>query len=301
MTVLDAPTQALRVPGSGWARSRGPRRVNADAAAARTSASAFAVAVADGIGDSTQSAEVARLVADHAVASAWRRGARAAVDDVRHVLTAGLPTAPVPRIGESRTVPNTPEWPEEDLDAHHDAHFDAEFTETALRPVTVATPPTPAPRDFAGHPVPGNDFAREPVVGNAVFAVASGDARGWSVAWVGDCRAYFVPEHGPAVPLTHDHTMGQYLRDRGVHTGRNLDHVVTTTAREGDPGFVLGPRGRGRLALVTDGLHRVLSTDTIGHVVRTTTDPAAAAGALIAAAAAAGTRDNACAVVVDLP
>ncbi|QTR03454.1 hypothetical protein J7S33_31930, partial [Saccharothrix algeriensis] len=63
------------------------------------------------------------------------------------------------------------------------------------RTAAATTRPTAAPA------------ADRPAAGDTTFAVAAGDAeRGWSVAWVGDCRAYFVPPSpdtaGPALPAT---------------------------------------------------------------------------------------------------
>lgn len=161
------------------------------------------------------------------------------------------------------------------------------------RTAAATTRPTAAPA------------ADRPAVGDTTFAVAAGDAeRGWSVAWVGDCRAYFVPPSpdtaGPALPATADHTIGRYLRDRGVPAAPALDRVLTTTARKGEPGAAAGPPGPGRLVLVTNGVHHVLDAHAIARIARSVADPARAAGALVTAALDAGGADNAAAAVADL-
>lgn len=149
-------------------------------------------------------------------------------------------------------------------------------------------------------------------IGDAVLAVAVGDAgRGWSVSWVGDCRAYFVSpgtgaqgRAGQAQQLTTDHTVAEYLRARGVHPGARLEHVVTSTVATVGPdgiGQAPGPGGAGRLVLVTDGVHRTLDARAIAAIVRTVADPAAAARWLTRAALAAGGHDDVGAVVTDLP
>lgn len=243
---LPAPSRpAARAPGiptAGWATACGLRTVLADAAAVRTSVAGFAVAVADGIGDTPGAAAAARTAADAAVNADLRGGGYGAV----------------------------------------------RAAQLALR----------AARDA------------DQGIGDAVLAVGVGDPdRGWSVSWVGDCRAYFVPL-GTGAPgrtvlrLTTDHTVAEYLRARGIHPGARLEHVVTSTVATVEPdgiGYVAGSGGAGRLVLVTDGVHRVLDARTIAGIVRAVADPAAAARQLTRGALAAGGRDDVGAVVTDLP
>ncbi|MEU4804074.1 hypothetical protein [Actinosynnema sp. NPDC023587] len=144
--------------------------------------------------------------------------------------------------------------------------------------------------------------------GDTTYAVAAGDlGHGWTVAWVGDCRAYFVPlvpdtpaGHGAALLLTADHTLGQYMRERGVQTHPSLDRVVTTSARKGVPGYATGPPGAGRLVLLTNGVHHQLDANAIARVAGAVGDPSEAARLLVAAALEAGGKDNAAAAVADL-
>lgn len=255
MTVL--PPTAL--PTAGWATARGARRVAADAAAVRTATAsplAFAAAVADGIGDTEAAATAARLAAAEAVDAAWRSGVSEAMEEVRRGLhEAELPTHPI-------DVPL----------------------------------PRPAGDSLAQPPAPDVGRARTPRrSGDTTLVVAAGTAHQWSVAWVGDCRAYFLPENGPATLLTTDHTIGRYLRDRGVEANPRMDLVVTTTARKGGHGVVRGA-GPGRLVLLTNGVHRCADHTAVARLARGAADPAEAARALVAVAA----EDNAAAVVVDV-
>jgi protein phosphatase len=269
MTVLF-PTA---LPTAGWATARGARRVAADAAAVRTSPTAFAAAVADGIGDTEAAASAARFAAAEAVDAAWRAGASEAMEDVRRGLH--LSTQPTNPLGVPLPRPETRPLP------------------------TAATLPQPPPHDIrrALTPQPGDPTPAPP--SDTTLAVASGTTTRWCVAWVGDCRACFLPESEsgptPATLLTADHTIGQYLRERGVTANPRLDLVVTTTARKGGHGVVHGS-GPGRLVLLTNGVHRATDQAAITHLARATTDPAEAARALVALA----DEDNAAAVVVDL-
>ncbi|MEJ2858386.1 MULTISPECIES: protein phosphatase 2C domain-containing protein [unclassified Saccharothrix] len=258
MTVLF-PTA---LPTAGWATARGARRVAADAAAVRTSSTAaspiaFAAAVADGIGDTEAAASAARFAVAEAVDAAWRAGVSEAMEDVRRALhVTALPTSP--------------------------------FAVPLPRPAAENLPQTPA-HDTGRPRAPQQDL------GDTTLVVASGTTQHWSVAWVGDCRAYYLPDAGSTALLTTDHTIGQYLRDRGVPVNPRLDLVVTTTARKGGHSVVHGS-GPGRLVLLTNGIHRTTDQAAITRLTRSTTDPAEAARALVAVAR----EDNAAAVVVDL-
>ena len=61
------------------------------------------------------------------------------------------------------------------------------------------------------------------------------------------------------------------------------------------------PAGVGRLALVTDGVHRELSPEEIAAVLAYCPDPATAARELTDLALLAGGGDNASATVVEVP
>ncbi|MFR9802503.1 PP2C family protein-serine/threonine phosphatase [Pseudonocardia sp. RS010] len=144
----------------------------------------------------------------------------------------------------------------------------------------------------------------EPDDADAVMVVAAGlPGGGWSVSWVGDCRALLVTDRGVA-RLTHDHTVAQWLRDRGKDALPEWEHVVMTTVGSAGPdtlGHVRGPAAQGTLVLVSDGVHRPLDDATIAFLVRRAVTPARAARDLVDAALAAGGRDNASAAVVPVP
>ena len=150
----------------------------------------------------------------------------------------------------------------------------------------------------------GEAVRAEPDAADTVLVVAAGlPDGGWSVSWVGDCRALLVTERATTL-LTHDHTVAEYSRERGEIPGARWENVVTTTVRTAtaeQPGHVRGPAGAGTLVLLSDGVHRTLDAETIGFLVRRGPGPAAAARALVDAALAAGSRDNATATVVPLP
>jgi len=140
--------------------------------------------------------------------------------------------------------------------------------------------------------------------GDAVLVVAALRAGGGEIAWVGDCRAYFFD--GAAVrPLTADPTMAAAVRDAGGDTPPpRWEPVVTASVRSAsadNAGRVPIPGGWGRLALVTDGVHRELSGEEIAAVLAYAHDPATAARELTDLALLAGGGDNASATVVEVP
>jgi len=140
--------------------------------------------------------------------------------------------------------------------------------------------------------------------GDAVLVVAALRADRGEIAWVGDCRAYFF-DGGSVHQLTADQTMAAAVREAGVPTPpRRWEHVVTQSVRsaaENTAGQVVIPAGVGRLALVTDGVHRELSPEEIAAALAYARDPAAAARELTDLALVAGGGDNASATVVELP
>jgi PPM family protein phosphatase len=140
--------------------------------------------------------------------------------------------------------------------------------------------------------------------GDAVLVVAALRADGGEVAWVGDCRAYFYD--GTSVrQLTADQTMAAAVREAGVEQPPpRWEHVVTASVRSAaaeTAGRVPVPGGWGRLALVTDGVHRELSAEEIAAVLAYVHDPATAARELTDLALLAGGGDNASATVVHVP
>jgi len=140
--------------------------------------------------------------------------------------------------------------------------------------------------------------------GDAVLVVAALRAGGGEIAWVGDCRAYFFDGAGVRL-LTADQTMAAAVRAAGVDTPPpRWEHVVTASVRSAsadNAGRVPIPGGWGRLALVTDGVHRELSPAEIAAVLAHGHDPATAARELTDLALLAGGGDNASATVVEVP
>ena len=130
---------------------------------------------------------------------------------------------------------------------------------------------------------------------------------GWTVSWVGDCRA-LLWDGSELRSLTRDHTMAEELRAQGVTAGRSWENVVTTTVRTADPwtaGHVWGPPGPGTLLLLTDGVHRVLPPQRLADVLSAADDGGFRTGvtarALVADALDSGGQDNATAALLTLP
>ena len=139
--------------------------------------------------------------------------------------------------------------------------------------------------------------------GDAVLVVAALRAGGGEIAWVGDCRAYFFDGAGVRL-LTADQTMAAAVREVGVAAAPRWEDVVTASVRSAsaaNAGRVRIPQGWGRLALVTDGVHRELSPAEIGAVLAHGHDPATTARELTDLALLAGGGDNASATVVEVP
>lgn len=127
------------------------------------------------------------------------------------------------------------------------------------------------------------------------------------IGWLGDSRAYWVPDRGAAMPLTTDHSWAAEQiaagRDAAVVMNEPGAHAITRWLGAdvaGDPRPDLGVHhvtAPGRLLLCSDGLWNVVSDDEIGRIVATTTDDSeaaltATAEALVAAANVAGGPDN---------
>jgi protein phosphatase len=131
--------------------------------------------------------------------------------------------------------------------------------------------------------------------GDCVLVVAQPYAGGYHIGWVGDVRAYAWD--GVALwQLTTDHTLAQYVRDRGGRVEPRMEHQVTTSVRTAAPDdYGLTSTGAPTLLLTTDGVHKTLTHQEMTAVLRSSADPAEA---LVAAAEAAGTRDNTTAVVL---
>lgn len=140
--------------------------------------------------------------------------------------------------------------------------------------------------------------------GDAALTVALGpDARlaepTWTVAWVGDVRAFALTA-GALLPLTREHTVGAGMRAAGVAVADHLDHVLTTSVRTVRGAVEVGLTAiaaPAALVLATDGVHRALTPEALAATCARVPVPGLAR-ALVDAAGAAGTRDNATALVV---
>jgi serine/threonine protein phosphatase PrpC len=133
------------------------------------------------------------------------------------------------------------------------------------------------------------------------------DGRGLEIASVGDSRAYLL---GPAglVQVTRDHTFGAEAAERGV---AGAEHVIDTrwgralTRSLGTEESLevdrFGPFRLDdgvRLLLCSDGVHGVLTDDTIERCLNGVPDLGSAVDRLIDAALEEGSEDNLSAVVV---
>ncbi|HEV7651929.1 MAG TPA: serine/threonine protein phosphatase [Actinophytocola sp.] len=137
----------------------------------------------------------------------------------------------------------------------------------------------------------------DPDAADCVLVVAQPFGLGYRLAWVGDVRAY-AWDGRVLLPLTTDHTLAQYFRDRGSVPSPSMEHQVLTSVRTAAPAE-LGLASLAipaRLLLTSDGVHKTLTHEAMTDIVRHAMDPAAA---LVAAAREAGTRDNTTAAVVD--
>lgn len=140
-------------------------------------------------------------------------------------------------------------------------------------------------------------------VGDAAMVVAvspsAADPHGWSVAWVGDCRAY-AWRGGSLQPLTRDQTVAEALRAHHVSPAARWEHVLTHSVRTTDT------RGIGTsettapdaLVLISDGVYRALSPDRIADLLGHGGTAAEAASRLTTAARQLKTTDNATAMVL---
>jgi len=147
----------------------------------------------------------------------------------------------------------------------------------------------------------------DPDAGDTVLLAAAGLRGGWTVSWVGDCRALLWDGHD-LHPITRDHTMAEELRALGIAAGGSWENVVTTTVRTADlrtAGHVWGPPGPGTLLVLTDGVHRVLPTERLAAVLAAADEgdfpTGVTARALVADALDAGGQDNATAAILQLP
>jgi serine/threonine protein phosphatase PrpC len=129
------------------------------------------------------------------------------------------------------------------------------------------------------------------------------------IAHVGDSRAYIVSEQG-LEQITRDHSLVDRLVELGQltsaeaanHPQKNVLYraVGQSGTLEVDTYLRSIPPGCG-LLLCTDGLWGLVSEEQMAKITAEAPSPQAACQALIAAANAAGGKDNATAVLIQLP
>ena len=143
------------------------------------------------------------------------------------------------------------------------------------------------------------------VRGDAALTVALSPGPGsvgstWTVAWVGDCRAWSW-DGSTLHPVTRDHTVAAEMRAAGVTVAPRLEHVLTTSVRTlrgaTEIGLTAVP-APSALVLASDGVHRAVDPARLTALVAHVPTPALAR-TLVDSARAADTHDNATALVVD--
>lgn len=99
-----------------------------------------------------------------------------------------------------------------------------------------------------------------------------------------------------------DQTFAEELRARGLDPGPRWEHVLTNSVRETTTDWIGGPVivAAERLALTTDGVHKVASAEGIRRCLLGPATASRAAQMLAAEAARARTTDNATVLVADL-
>ncbi len=130
-----------------------------------------------------------------------------------------------------------------------------------------------------------------------------------AVASIGDSRVYVLTPGGVLRQVTHDHSLVQEMMDAGqlspedarIHPRRNIITRAAGVSYDVSPDvFFLSQSEVKRLLLCSDGLHALVSDDTIQSILRREEQPDVLAQALLDEALAAGGNDNITAVVVDL-
>jgi PPM family protein phosphatase len=147
----------------------------------------------------------------------------------------------------------------------------------------------------------------EPAGGTTLTALLwSGSQLG--LVHIGDSRAYLLRDDA-LFQITSDHTVVQQLVDEGkltedevaTHPQRMLLLRALTASGEPEPEVALRDVQAGdRYLLCSDGLHRVLSDDTLRSVLTTMPDPEAAVGHLVELANQQGGPDNVSCVIADI-
>jgi serine/threonine protein phosphatase PrpC len=139
-----------------------------------------------------------------------------------------------------------------------------------------------------------------------VSAVVTSDAI--TVGWIGDSRAYWLPESGAGAPMTVDDTLGGQLAAAGVEVSDDAPNLaalvrwIGADATDTAPHIaVFRPGGPGRVIVCSDGLYRYV-TDAADLATRVPAGPPIdVARALVEFALESGGQDNVTVIVVPYP
>ncbi len=140
----------------------------------------------------------------------------------------------------------------------------------------------------------------------ATVVAMSATANQYSIAWVGDSRAYRLRENKLEL-LTRDHSYLEWLKDNGITVEEARKHpkrnVITQSIGVGEPNpdMVRGEIQPGdRYLLCSDGLNDELTDEQICALLRSADDSEIVTQRLIDAALESGGRDNVSVIVVDM-
>ncbi|MET0235553.1 MAG: protein phosphatase 2C domain-containing protein [Kibdelosporangium sp.] len=135
---------------------------------------------------------------------------------------------------------------------------------------------------------------------DAVLVVAMPSDEGYRLAWVGDVRAYSW-DGVELVQLTSDQTMAEYFRLHDSIPTPRMEHVVTNSLRSTSAERIgtATVSNMKSLMLSSDGVHKVLSPETIQAVLAETgTTVLTRVSTLVETAMVLGGRDNATACLI---
>ena len=285
-------------PTTGSASDQGRRRHNADALAVVARGGGLGVAVADGIGDTADAVAAAHLAANAAARAAVGGNAVAAVPAARAALLAGGGGTGGGAADESGAAAEGGPAGGMSADAAGVGSGAGRGIAGRRSVFRLATPF--GTRRQVGRAARG--VGSRPV-GDAVLVVAALRPGQGEVAWVGDCRAYLY-DGARVRRLTADQTAAEAAHDTGGTPAPSWEHAVRQSVRTASPeaiGRADVPDVFGRLALVTDGVHRDLAEAEIAAVLSSAADAASAARELTDLALLAGGGDNASATVIEVP
>jgi len=153
-------------------------------------------------------------------------------------------------------------------------------------------------------------------MGSTVVALQSNADYQWTLAWVGDSRAYLwtkINDHqGELQQISRDHSYVQALLDAGAiteaeaedHPDKNvitqcLGSLETPAVKVDSMSQPWKPRQK--ILLCSDGLSDEVNDAQIASILNDSPDSDAAIKALINAALQNGGRDNVTAVIIDAP